>query len=81
MARLQTRFYRFLLEIASDIYIILLAYFWILKDMKNLSRSEATLFYSAGFVVIACWLLLRNIAGLKNYRKEINSWRIKHKIF
>ncbi len=74
MARLQTRFYRFLLEIASVIYIILLAYFWILKDMKNPSRSEATLFYSAGFVVIACWLLLVNIAGLKNYRKEINSW-------
>ncbi len=62
MARMQKSFYRFLLEIASIIYIIMMASFWILNDMRGLSISEAALLYSTGFMVMACWFLLRSKA-------------------
>lgn len=58
------RIFRILLYVVSIIFVIMMAYGWIMKDMTSLTKGESLLLYATGSVVIMSWFFL-SVMGKK----------------
>lgn len=50
--------------VVSIIFVIMMAYGWIMKDMTSLTKGESLLLYATGSVVIMSWFFL-SVMGKK----------------
>jgi len=59
-----SRISKILLVIVSIVYVIILAYTWIWKDLTSLTKAESLLLYGIGTVVIMGWIFV-SVRGKK----------------
>ena len=61
---MQNRIIRIMLVVLSIIFLIVMAYTWIMKDMTRLTKDDSFLLYGTGSMVIMSWPLL-SVMGIK----------------
>jgi hypothetical protein len=58
------RIFRIMLIVLSILFVSILAYSWIIKDMTRLTKADSLLLYGTGSMVILSWLLL-SVMGMQ----------------
>lgn len=46
------------LTLISIIYVVMMSVYWVFRDTVNLTKSESSILFAAGSLVILGWILL-----------------------